>query len=154
MRYLRRRVATIGILICSLSAADCTEKPSIDEGAPPYELPAGYGVVGSLTHAFCVETLRVGDTVSAVLSPSPFSRPMPWPRRIVVLLRRDVPTGPGFSSVSADADGYHIDRSIGGFVLDIEIQNIRPDRPRGECYGPGSRVAGSLSQPLRIPRMQ
>ena len=84
----------------------------------------------------------------------PFSRPMPFPRHFRVLLRRDVPSGPGFSSVSADADGYHIDRSIGFFGLDIESQNNRPDRPRGECYGSGSRVGGNLSQPLRIPRMK
>ena len=152
---IRRRAAlTLGMLVCALSAADCTEKPSIDEDSPPFELPAGYGVVGSLTRAFCVENLRVGDTISALLSPSRFSRPMPFPRHFRVLLRRDVPSGPRFSSVSADADGYHIDRSIGFFVLDIESQNIRPDRPRGECYGSGSRVDGGLSQPLRIPRMK
>ena len=154
-RIIRRRaVATLLTLICSLSATACAQKRTIDESAPPFELPENYGVVGSLTRAFCLETLRVGDTVTALLSPSRFSRPMPFPRHFRVLLRRGQPTGPEFSSLSADADGYHIDGSIGFFVLDIETQNIRPDRPPGECYGSGSRVDGHLSRPLRIPRMK
>jgi hypothetical protein len=153
-RPSRRAVATIGMVVCSLSAAACAEEPSIDLSAPPLELPESYGVVGSLTRAFCVETLRVGDTVSAMLSPSPFSRPMPFPQHFRVLLRRDLPTGREFSSVSADADGYHIDGSIGVFGLDVESQNNEVDRPRGECYGRGSSVDGSLSRPLRIPRMK
>jgi hypothetical protein len=79
---------------------------------------------------------------------------MPWPRRFRVLLRRDPPTGLAFSSLSADADGNHIDGSIGDFVLDIESGSTKPDQPRSECYGSGSLVGGDLSRPLRIPRMK
>jgi hypothetical protein len=60
----------------------------------------------------------------------------------------------GLVLVSADADGYHIDRSIGFFGLDVESRNNEPDRPRGECHGSGGRVDENLSQPLCIPRMK
>jgi hypothetical protein len=143
----------LGIFFCALSAAACAE-PSIDDDATPLELPASYGVEGRLARALCAESFRVGDTVSAMLSPSPFSRPMPWPRHFRVLLRRDDPSRLVFSSVSADADGYPIGRSIGTFAPDVESQHNEVDRPRGECYPEGGRIYGSLSQPLRIPRMK
>jgi hypothetical protein len=142
------------MLVCSLAAAACAQKPSIDENAPLLELPASYDVVGHLTRALCAETFRVGDTVSAVLSPSPFSKPTPWPQRFHVLLRRDMQGELEFNSLSADADGYHISGSIGTFVPDVESRRNEVDRPPGECYPEGGTIHGSLSRSLRIPRMK
>lgn len=151
---IRCAFAIFGILACSVLAVACAEKRSIDESAAPFELPEGYGVSGSLTRAFCLETLRVGDTVSALLSPSRFSGPTPFPQHFRVLLRSDAPTRGAFNSVSADADGYHIDGSIGFFMVDVESGRTPVDRPHDDCYGSGSRVEGHLSRALRIPRIK
>lgn len=159
-RTVRRSAIAPGIFFLSMAAAACAQKPVIDENQPPYELPMSYGVLGHLTRDICAETFPVGDTVSVTLVPSPFSRPTPWPREFRVLLRREMLTEPNpasqirFNAESANADGFLISESIGTFTPDIESGRNEVDRPPGECYPKGATVYGSLSRPLRIPRMK
>ena len=157
---MRRTAIALGIFSWSMAAAACAQKPLIDENQPPIELPMSYGVLGHLTRDICAETFPVGDTVSVTLVPSPFSKPMPWPREFRVLLRREMQREPNtaspisFKAESADADGFLISGSIGTFMTDVESRNNESNRPDAECYSKGATVYGSLSRPLRIPRMK
>jgi hypothetical protein len=119
----------VGGSLLSGSPAPAQTTPST--GAVNYRLPANTRMVRSLLRDFCEKTLRIGDTLSAVVGPEHVTvrKSERWPKEVVLLLRRTVfakDPRVTFEIVSAKANGL-VTTHARGIVV------VEPESGRFEC---------------------